>query len=809
VLLALSLLATVTACTTTSAKKPSGTTAPDSQATFAPVTLATTPAPTTVPIPTTTIPPLVIDPGAASFHPTAPSRLLDTHASGLALPGGAVRRIPTVGFAGFPASGPAAVALNVTITNPDDTGVLTVWASGTAAPATPSLSVSGAGDAVGKLVITTLGPDGELSLRASVGMDVAIDLVGWFTLAPDGANEGRYVRGTGARLVDSRRSLGTPGPLPASGGIEVPVLDGSAIPPDAAAVVLKVSLFEAVPVGEVTLWPTGSTEAPGAPAAAQVQVPAAGWTATNIVIVRPGAAGRVSLRTTAATGLSVDLLGWFTGPSAPRSSEGLFVPLTPPLALDVGPLDPPYRRDVTLRTAGGLPTQSGAAVFADVLTAEPSDAGEISITPARTPKSEAARVAVQGAGSTTVSAALVDVGEGDRLSLSAAQHVRVGILVRGYVIGRPTIPDAGLPPEPATPAGTPPRAEFDRIIEQLIASTDSAGASVTVAKDGRIIYARSYGLRDVATSDPMRVDSRFRYASMTKVITAATLLQLVQAGGIGLDDPVFPLLAERVPLPSGHDPRLEKITVRQLLSHTSGLRTSPDVFFNEQPGVAQVFGPGGPTSCESAAQWFVGLPLKQEPGLQFDYVNMNYCLAGLVIEALTGERFTDAAFHLALTRRGVTSMTVGRSHLFGPTDVTHKTPGVDEPGGGNFMENLGGAGALIGTPTDLVRFIDGLDPDKPGAHLLTRELYQQFTTVQPGFGSWGLGAEVFGSGSFGHSGSLDGARGAVVHRGDGFTYAITMNGSFDAHSSLLRDTVARAIATVPSWPTWNYGDELP
>jgi D-alanyl-D-alanine carboxypeptidase len=798
-------LAIIAGCTTTSARKPSGTTAPAPQATFAPATFATTAPPTTVPIPTTTIPPLVIDPGAASFHPTIPSRLFDTHEVGIPLPGGAERRISTAGFGDLPTGGLAAVALNVTITNPTDAGVLTVWASGTVAPVTPSLSVSGAGDAVGKLVITTVGPGGELSLQPSVGMDLAIDLIGWFALAPGGAAQGRYVRGTGARLVDSRRSLGTPGSLPADGSIEIAVQDGAAIPSDAAAVALKVSLFEAVPVGEVTLWPTGATD----PTAAQLQVPAAGWTATNIVMVRPGASGRVSLRTTAATGLSVDLLGWFTGASAPRTSEGLFVPLTPPLALNVGALDPPYRRDVTLRTAGGLPTQSGATVFADVLTAEPSDAGEISITPARTPKSEAARVAVQGAGSTTVSAALVDVGEGDRLSLSAVQHVQVGLLVRGYVIGRPTSPDAGLPPEPATPAGTPARVEFDRVIEQLVASTGSAGASVTVAKDGRIIYARSYGLRDVTTVDPMRVDSRFRYASMTKVITAATLLQLVQAGGIGLDDPIFPLLTDRVPLPSGHDPRLEKITVRHLLSHTSGLRTSPDVFFNEQPGVAQVFGAGGPTSCESAAQWFVGLPLKQEPGLQFDYVNMNYCLAGLVIEALTGERFTDAAFHLALTRRGVTSMAVGRSHLFGPTDVTHKTPGVDEPGGGNFMESLGGAGALIGTPTDLVRFIDGLDPDKPGAHLLTRELYQQFTTVQPGFGSWGLGAEVFGSGSFGHSGSLDGARGAVVHRGDGFTYAITMNGSFDAHSSLLRDTVARAIATVPSWPDWNYGDELP
>ena len=119
--------------------------------------------------------------------------------------------------------------------------------------------------------------------------------------------------------------------------------------------------------------------------------------------------------------------------------------------------------------------------------------------------------------------------------------------------------------------------------------------------------------------------------------------------------------------------------IRQLLSHTSGFRNSPDVFFNEEPGVAEAFGPGGPTSCLEAARWFVQFPLARDPGTQFEYVNMNYCLAGLIIEQLTGEKLASAITHLTLARRGVTDVVVGRSHLFGPTDVTHRTPAVDVP----------------------------------------------------------------------------------------------------------------------------------
>src|SRR5262249_46397220 len=168
----------------------------------------------------------------------------------------------------------------------------------------------------------------------------------------------------------------------------------------------------------------------------------------------------------------------------------------------------------------------------------------------------------------------------------------------------------------------------DGVIEQFLRNYGVPGASVAVAKDGRLVYARAYGTTDPATGAPTRVDSRFRYASMSKVVTTALVLQLVQAGQLSLGDPLFSVLPHPVPLPPGADGRLNDITVRELLGHTSGLPAYPDPIFNKG-GVA------APT-CQAAAEWVVTRGLVSTPGAGFSYVNLNFCLLSLVVEAVTG-----------------------------------------------------------------------------------------------------------------------------------------------------------------------------
>jgi D-alanyl-D-alanine carboxypeptidase len=273
----------------------------------------------------------------------------------------------------------------------------------------------------------------------------------------------------------------------------------------------------------------------------------------------------------------------------------------------------------------------------------------------------------------------------------------------------------------------------------------------------------------------------------------------VQAGQLSLNDHVFSVLGATVPLLPGTDGRLNDITVRDLLDHTSGLAANPDVFFN-RAGFA-------PQSCQEAAQWVATRPLVSTPGTGFSYVNMNFCLLSLVIEAVTGEPYAEALQERVLDARNVHDVEQGHSAALVPGEVWHGNGPPWDPGVGWFMESLLGAGGLVGTPTDLVRVVDGLDPGLPSEHLLDPLTYLQMLT--PGPGGWGLGVRLFGGGTFGHTGSLASARGMVVHQDDGVTWAITTNGSFGDHGSVLYSVMSRAIATIGAWPTWDLSPDLP
>jgi CubicO group peptidase (beta-lactamase class C family) len=378
------------------------------------------------------------------------------------------------------------------------------------------------------------------------------------------------------------------------------------------------------------------------------------------------------------------------------------------------------------------------------------------------------------------------LGQRGTLSLWSDATADVEVDVAGYVIGRPAVPDPVVASAAPGAQGSDSLPAFDGLITDFLRADGVPGASVAVAVDGRIVYARAYGTADPATGAPVDVDSRFRLASLSKVLTGAAVLNLAQAGRLNLDAPAFPLIAGAVPVPPGADGRLGQVTMRDLLDHTSGLPASPDVFFGE----GSLF----PKSCADAARWVVTRPLVADPGTRFSYVNMNYCVLSLVVEAVTGQPYLTALQHLVLDPRGVHDVALGASDHPAAGEVASPTGNPATPGVGWFMESLLGAGGLIGTPADLVRVVDGLDPAKPGEHLLAPDEYAAMAT--PGPGGWGLGVRLFEPGTYGHTGSLAGARAMAVHQANGVTWAITTNGSFGDHGSVLYSVMSRALATV-------------
>ena len=694
--------------------------------------------------------------------------------------------------------GVTAVVVNVVVSDAAGPGEVRVWAHGAAPPTHPTASVAGTCDATVKLAIVPVGADHTISISTSVAARVAVVSVGALVASPLGAAAGRLVPLAPTRVLDTSASLGASGPLPSDAEVELTIGGTAGVPVGQAAVVLQLTATDGKPPGVVRAWAAGADQ-PDLPLLA---LPSAGWAASNLAIVPLSAQGKITLRPSAETNLVADVVGFVTGPGAPEVSTGLVVPggPTPAAVADTatagGPLEPGFRRDVT---ATGAPEGAGA-MLVSTIAPHPTDAGAITVYPGGAPRPDTPTVPVQGAGLTSVSPALVRLGAGNRFSLTTEVSTDLSLDALAWVLGTPVPADPNVPSVAPDTIGTPPNTAFDSVIDGFLTNRGLKGASVTVAKDGRVVYARGYGSTD-DTGAPVRVDTRFRFASISKVITAAAVLQLVQAGALSLDDNIFSLLSDRLPFADNPDPRIVKITVRDLLHHTSGFTKATDPFFTEQPQVVKVFGAGGPKTCLDAAKWFITLPLASTPGSQFAYVNMNYCLLSLLVEKITNESYDTVVQSLVLERRNVRDARIGTSFSRKPDEIAYPAAG------GTFLESLAGAGGWLGTSVDLVRFIDGLDPSKPGQHLLKPETYAQLT--QPGPGSWGLGVEVFPDGSWGHTGSLAGARAMAMHRPDGITWSVVVNGTFENHNVVLRDLMSRALATTTDWPTIDYSPELP
>lgn len=180
------------------------------------------------------------------------------------------------------------------------------------------------------------------------------------------------------------------------------------------------------------------------------------------------------------------------------------------------------------------------------------------------------------------------------------------------------------------------RRDWDGYIASLIGDSGTCvpGLAVLAYAGGREVYRFAGGVRRMAGAQtwPMTEDSRFRMASVSKMFTVFTIMQLAEAGKLSLDEDVSEYLGFRLRHPSYPD---VPITLRSLASHTSGLRDGKVYSIPPSVGVRAFFRPGSPY-WEGGAHF---APAGQMPGIYFTYCNLNYGLLGTVIEAVTGQRF--------------------------------------------------------------------------------------------------------------------------------------------------------------------------
>lgn len=220
---------------------------------------------------------------------------------------------------------------------------------------------------------------------------------------------------------------------------------------------------------------------------------------------------------------------------------------------------------------------------------------------------------------------------------------------------------------------------LDESIIEILEATGAPGASFAVLKRGKVAYEQGYGLRDAPNvgsneSRPVLPSTPFRIGSVSKPITATIVVLLAQEGLLELDSVVFGdtgVLAKFAQQHPPVDPRVNNITIRQLLHHSSGFTAEINV--DDQPAdpsdssrfVSESLGIAGPALCQDLMQFMMTLPLAYEPDTEEWYSNFGYCVLGRVIEAVTNMSYVEAARKWLLDPAGVdpTEMYLGATRL--------------------------------------------------------------------------------------------------------------------------------------------------
>jgi D-alanyl-D-alanine carboxypeptidase len=321
-------------------------------------------------------------------------------------------------------------------------------------------------------------------------------------------------------------------------------------------------------------------------------------------------------------------------------------------------------------------------------------------------------------------------------------------------------------------------AAFDFNLSDALLRNGNTAASVAVSIDGEVVHRAAMGARTPRAGDVAEPQDRFRIASISKTLTAIALLQLVEDGVVGLDEPVGRRVAAHVGV-TDPSARTQTITPRHLLNHTAGFGKYQSVFFGGQAA-----------DCTEAARIGLSRSTNGTPGGSYNYSNMNYCVAGQLIEALTGRDYDDVVYAEVLAPLGISGPRLADTFDPGPDEILHPTTL-----GRNYMEALGPAGGWIATPEDLVTVLDSLDPTTPGYKPLepaTLELMKTAVGGQRGQRGYGLGLLLYGGERYGHTGTIESTHAMAMNRGDGVTWAITVSGPSPDDTPRLESIINRA-----------------
>jgi N-acyl-D-amino-acid deacylase len=412
---------------------------------------------------------------------------------------------------------------------------------------------------------------------------------------------------------------------------------------------------------------------------------------------------------------------------------------------------------------------------------------------------------------------------------------------------RPPLRGADLP---ITGVENPNLAPFDKLLAGFVAEHKLPGAAVAVTRGGKLVYARGFGFADVEKKAPVRPESMFRLASISKPITAVAVMQLVERKKVKLDDPVLKYVTLKPAVPDGAkaDERWAKVTLRHCLQHTGGWDRDRKGGFDPiavPTRISRALELRGPPSPGDIVRYMLGQPLDFDPGARYAYSNLGYLLLGRVIEKVTGAKYEPWVRKnvLAPVKAGgmvlAKALPEDRPKLEVKYYDARKRTGaclyppkagqqVPQPDGAASVESYEAHGGWVSSAVDLARFAAALDYGRKSPLLSAEAVKEMWTRPEgkPGLDEdgkpkdayYGCGWNVRPAGDDGrantwHTGSIGGTSTLLVRRWDGLNWAVLFNTDTDADgkrpANLIDGPMHDAADAVKKWPEADLFERFP
>jgi len=339
------------------------------------------------------------------------------------------------------------------------------------------------------------------------------------------------------------------------------------------------------------------------------------------------------------------------------------------------------------------------------------------------------------------------------------------------------------------------RSQINSLFESFIDRYDIAGLSFAMSIDERLVFANGFGLANREQQRVTDINTQFRIASVSKSITSIAIMTLVEEGKLKLDDKVF---GSGAILDQDYGPyrlHYRDITVRHLLSHTSGMTTNQ----NNDPAFNAAIGQNTAAVIHEVAK---NNDLHFPPGTDYIYSNVGYMVLSQIIEKLSGlpyEQYLSSIFSpLGIRNFEITSDSKNQlkqneaasyDEIFDPYGIS--------------LARIKGAGALIASSVDLVKLLTHVDGHEHRKDLLSSESVSEMTRHNAQT-LYSLGWNSTGD-AWWHIGNVQGTRAEWVRTGAKISYAVIINTTNASdYAQDFHDLSAQVQAIVNNeWPTYD------